>query len=202
MIILALVIAVFSLVISVFLSLAIMELLANGVAGPRPEAGPDEDNLVELELGEDVLDSHAADHGLALATPAEDGLDLLLVLSPKCTRCGEIADSLPSELPPGLTVLVTAADRPTMEQWAGSHGIAKLPVIYDDEASVVGSLGISGSPSVVAFVAGRVRYAAAVGGLQVVEQLLMSRYQSLEAALRDRHGAAPGANASNVEHQV
>ena len=167
----ALIISILALVASGLSALAVMELIAS-----RSTSAPEtrEDSVEEFEVPPDVAGTTASSHGLPDRIDDTDK-HLVLVVSPMCTRCGEIAASLGGKIPEGLTMVVTASAPARMRAWSEDHSLIEADLIFDDDMSIVNSLQISSSPTAVGFGGGKVLFAAGVGGAVAVDELLKQR---------------------------
>ena len=164
----ALIISIVALIASALSALAVMELVAN-----RPHGAPEsEDTLIEeFEVPAKLAGTAASSHGLP---DRIDQLDrhLVLIVSPVCTRCAEIADSLGGAIPDELTVVVTASAAARMRAWSRDRGLREDDVVFDDQMSIVGSLEVASSPTVVGFGGGGVAFVAGIGGPAALDELL------------------------------
>ena len=167
----ALVISILALLLCGLVALAVMELVSDRPSGP---GAPADDLVEEFELPAEVEGTAASSHGLPELLD-RTARHLVLVISPVCATCQQLAASFGGELPDGLTVLVTAADPVRMRKWASLHGLPTDELVFDDDMSVVNGLGISSSPAVVGTYNGRVAFAAHVGGRRAVDSLLVQR---------------------------
>lgn len=167
----ALVISLVALLASGLVALAVMELVAAGPAGP---SAPAADLIEQFEVDDEVAGTLASSHGLP---DAIDGAEthLVLFISPMCAMCAGIAESFDGEIPPDVTVVVTASHPQRQRQWASDHQLPADDVIFDDEMSIVNGLGVTSSPTVVGFGGGRVVFIAGIGGRPALEELLAQR---------------------------
>ena len=167
----ALIISIAALLSSALCALAVMELIASR---PASASEPREDSIEEFEMSAEVVGTAASSHGLPDRIDDTDK-HVVLVVSPMCARCGAIAASLSEKMPDGLTVVVTASAPARMRAWSTEHGLKEADLVFDDDMSIVNSLGISSSPTSVGFGGGKVLFAANVGGPQAVDELLQQR---------------------------
>ena len=181
MVVAALVISILALLLCGLVALALMELVSNRPSGPGE---PAEDLVEEFELPTEVEGTAASSHGLPELLD-RTVTHLVLVISPVCATCQQLAASFEGELPDGLTVLVTAADPVRMRKWASLSGLPMDELVFDDDMSVVNGLGISSSPAVVGTYNGRVAFAAHVGGRRAVDNLLIQRVVASEEGETD-----------------
>lgn len=168
MIIAALIVSIVALAVSALCALAVMELVASRSQG-APEA--DDALIEEFEVPANVAGTAASSHGLPEHIDHTDR-HLVLVLSPMCIRCTAIASSLRGTVPDDLTVVVTASAPERMRVWSLERRLSADDVVFDDDMSIVGSLKVASSPTVVGFGAGRVVFAAGIGGDAALEELL------------------------------
>ena len=171
MVVAALAISILALLLCGLVALALMELMTDRPSGPQE---PSEDLVEEFELPTGVEGTAASSHGLPELLD-QAPTHLVLVVSPVCATCQQLAASFEGELPDGLTVLVTAADPVRMRKWAAAQGLPIDELVFDDDMSVVNGLGISSSPAEVGTYNGRVAFAAHVGGRRAIDNLLIQR---------------------------
>ena len=167
----ALVISIVALVACGLVALAVMEL----VASRPPEAGlPAEDSIEAFELAPSAEGTLASSHGLP-AQVDQTSTHLVLVISPVCTVCHQLAASFEGAIPAHLTVVVTAADPTRMRKWASVNGLPLDAVVFDDDMAVVDGLGVTSSPAAVGFLGGRAAFGAHLGGRPALDDLLTQR---------------------------
>ena len=83
-----------------------------------------------------------------------------------------LVGSLKGVVPAGLTLTVTAADPVRQREWASAHDLDLGEVVFDDDRSIVDSLGVTSSPTAIGVEHGKVLFAAAVGGPNALTELL------------------------------
>ena len=176
MVVAALIISIAALLLSGFVALAVMEVVAERPAGPRQ---PAEDSIEEFELSPAVAGTSASSHGLP---DRIDGASthLVLVISPRCSMCKKLALSFDGKIPAHLTVVVAATDAVRMRKWAAESGLSLRRTVFDDDMAIVNGLEVSSSPTVVGFVNGTVAFVAGVGGRRALDDLLEQRIAILE----------------------
>lgn len=173
----ALVISIVALLASALCALTVMELVAT-----RASAAPDpaDDTIEEFEVPPEVARTRASSHGLPELIDSADR-HLVLVVSPMCARCAGMVSSLQGRVPEGLTVVVTASAPERMRAWIRDHGLDTGDVVFDDEMSIVNSLGVSSSPTGVGFGGGEVLFIVGVGGPVALSDLLEQRSTEMSA---------------------
>ena len=176
MVVAALVISIAALVLCGLVALAVMELLADRPLGADQ---PAEDSIEAFELSPGVEGTVASLHGLP-GRIDRTSTHLVLVISPVCATCQNLAASFESAIPDSVTVVVTAADAIQMRKWATVHGLPRDEVVFDDDMSIVNGLGVASSPAAVGFLSGRVAFAAHLGGRRALDDLLAQRIEVLE----------------------
>ncbi|MDE0231843.1 MAG: hypothetical protein OXI56_05870 [bacterium] len=188
MVVAALIVSIVALVVSALCALAVMELLASRSHG-RTEV--DDSLIEEFEVPASVAGTAASSHGLPERI---DHLDrhLALFLSPMCAHCAAIASSLGGMVPDDLTVVVTASAPERMRVWSRDRGLSTDDVVFDDDMSIVGSLKVASSPTVVGFGAGRVVFAAGIGGKAALEKLLEQCSSGFSEDISDLLGPTSG----------
>lgn len=178
MVVAALAVSIAALLLCCLLALAVLELVADR---PTVPSEPSEDTFAELELAPGTEGTPASSHGLSAAidlTPAH----LVLVVSPMCAVCQRLALSFEGSVPEHLTVVVTASDPTRMRKWVAIVGLGADDVVLDEDMAIANSLGVTSSPTVVGLVAGRVAFAANLGGRPALDSLLAQRLSILADA--------------------
>ena len=167
MVVAALVIAVIALLLCGLVALAVMELLAERT-GSSDQA---EDLVDEFDLAPDAVGAPASSVGLPERMDRAS-VHMVLVVSPVCRACQRLARSFEGSIPDGVSVVVTAADPARMREWAAAQRLSPDELVFDDDMSVVGALGVSSSPSVVGVLEGRIAFGAGIGGRRALDDLL------------------------------
>ena len=173
----ALIISMAALLVSALVALAVMELVADRSANPSALPG---DTIEQFEVDDGVAGTLASSHGLPAAIDGTES-HLALFISPMCTMCAGIAESFDGEIPDDVTVVVTASHPARQRQWASTHGLPADGVVFDEEMSIVNGLGVASSPTVIGFGAGRVVFAAGIGGRPALDKLLAQRAATVES---------------------
>ena len=112
-----------------------------------------------------------SEHGLPRWLDSE-AVHVVLFVSPVCSLCDALVGSLKGVVPAGLTLTVTAADPVRQREWASAHDLDLGEVVFDDDRSIVDSLGVTSSPTAIGVEHGKVLFAAAVGGPNALTELL------------------------------
>ena len=168
----ALVISIVALLACGLVALAVMELVSNR----PPEAGPPaEDSIEAFELSPSVEGTLASSHGLPTRID-RTSTHLVLVISPVCAVCQQLAASFEGAVPAHLTVVVTAAAPTRMRKWASVNGLLLDEIVFDDDMAVVDGLGVTSSPAAVGFLGGRAAFGAHLGGRRALDDLLTQRF--------------------------
>ncbi len=170
MIIAALTISIVTLLVSAVVGLAVMELLANGTPSTSTLDQPD-DVLTKFELSNGAIGTALSEHGLPRWLDSE-AVHVVLLVSPVCSLRDALVGSLKGVVPAGLTLTVTAADPVRQREWASAHDLDLGEVVFDDDRSIVDSLGVTSSPTAIGVEHGKVLFAAAVGGPNALTELL------------------------------
>ena len=170
MIIAALTISIVTLLVSAVVGLAVMELLANGTPSTSTSDRPD-DVLTKFELSNGAIGTALSKHGLPRWLDSE-AVHVVLFVSPVCSLRDALVGSLKGVVPAGLTLTVTAADPVRQREWASAHDLDLGEVVFDDDRSIVDSLGVTSSPTAIGVEHGKVLFAAAVGGPNALTELL------------------------------
>ena len=170
MIIAALTISIVALLVSAVVGLAVMELLANSTPSTSTSDQPD-DVLTKFELSNGAIGTALSEHGLPRWLDSE-AVHVVFFVSPVCSLCDALVGSLKGVVPAGLTLTVTAADPVRQREWASAHDLDLGEVVFDDDRSIVDSLGVTSSPTAIGVEHGKVLFAAAVGGPNALTELL------------------------------
>ena len=170
MIIAALTISIVTLLVSAVVGLAVMELLANGTPSTSTSDQP-HDVLTKFELSNGAIGTALSEHGLPRWLDSE-AMHVVLFVSPVCSLRDALVGSLKGVVPAGLTLTVTAADPVRQREWASAHDLDLGEVVFDDDRSIVDSLGVTSSPTAIGVEHGKVLFAAAVGGPNALTELL------------------------------
>lgn len=165
--ILTLVLAIFALFVSLLTATAMLEFASRGGLQSNDETSSRVDPVT---LREHVLNASALDLGLPVAEMA--GASLVLVLSPTCVTCRQIASSFDGTVPTRVAVVVTngtlgPVDR--MRAWVSDVGLVEDVVTFDDDRSMVDSIGVTSTPVVIGLAEGRVAFAYAVSSRTAFE---------------------------------
>lgn len=165
----ALIISTVAMLLTTLVALACLELVPQ--SGTQATDFADDQSL-PIELSEGVRSSKPSVHGL----PSE--LDqarshLVLFLSPTCVACRKIAESLAGNTPVGTTIVVTAGPDDRLVNWAEQYGLDSA--IIDSGYEIVGSLGLTSSPTVVGIGDGSISFATGISGMRALESLLEQR---------------------------
>ncbi len=193
----ALVISCVALLLSGLVALAVMELIADR---PARLDSTDDDVIQELELSPAVAGTEASSHGLPQWLDHTTA-HVALVVSPMCAACAAMVRSFEGVVPDGVTVVVTASGPQRQREWAAMLGLPPDEAIYDNEMSVVNSLGVTSSPTAVGFGGGRVIFMMGIGGRRALDTLLDRHFQDLQQGtpindasekmpIQDRRGAS------------
>lgn len=182
MVTVALIVASVSLGVSLLVALAVIELVADGGLS---RTGPAEDEIENFELSPAAAGVMASGHGLP-AWIDGSAMHVVLVVSPMCTMCAKLSESFAGDIPPEVTVVVTAGAPARKRDWAAERGLPLDEVVFDDDMSIVNSLGVMSSPTAVGFGSGRPSFSVGLGGRAALDSLL----EQMETIGRDRPAAA------------
>ncbi len=171
----ALVISCLALLLSALVALAVMELVADGASTQRP---PSDDTIQELDMSAGVAGTPASSHGLPEWVDRTE-TQMALIVSPMCGMCEGLVRSFEGVVPEGIIVVVTAAEATRQREWATVLKLSHDKAVFDDDMSIVNSLGVSSSPTIVAFSGGRVVFMVGIGGRSALDTLLKQRLEDL-----------------------
>lgn len=181
MIVLALIISTAALAISLFVALALMEVIAHTELASSVE----ELEASELDLNAGAIGSSPSSHGMP-AHLDDIASGVVLFLSPVCKTCSAIARSFDGSIPEDVTVVATAADSVRLEKWVAEHNLPTEHIVVDDDYTIVDSLGITGTPAVLGLSYGAIAFALAV-----------PNGASLKKVLAQHHDYATGFGSAN-----
>ncbi len=171
----ALIISTLSLLMVIFIGLAVTELLRSAVA----DAKEGDDYTKAFDLPEAAFQARPSQLGLPGDLDAERGR-LILFISPLCRVCKLIGEELSgSGAQDGLTVVATAGSRSELEAWMGRLALP-YPVVIDDDARLANRLGIEGSPAVIGIANGGFAFGAYLGGVSALHRVLKDRNRFAE----------------------
>ena len=159
-----------ALVLCGLVALAVMELLAERTGSSEPA----DDLLEEFDLAPEAVGALASSVGLPKQMDRAS-VHVVLVMSPVCSACERLARSFEGSIPDGLSAVVTAADPVRMREWAAAQGLPPAELVFDDDMSVVGALGVSSSPTAVGVLEGRIAFGARIGGRRALDDLVTGR---------------------------
>ena len=109
-------------------------------------------------------------HGLPATL--DDQTSVVLVLSPSCPACFDLARAVGTELPGRLHVVVTAADAGPAEEWAARFGIPAHARTIDGEQAIARSLDVKNTPVAIVVEDGQVTGATSVPSVDWLSTLL------------------------------
>lgn len=177
----AIVVSSVALGVSLFLALAMIELVnAQRQVAPRIDK-----EIIDLGLSEDVVGHHLTEFGLEeLSHPT----GMILLLSPTCTACQRLADTFAGVIPSFVRVLITAGEPNKLRKWAEDRRLPLDEVVFDDNRLIADQLTISSSPSIIGVYDNTVAFAVGVSNSEafgtIYDQMLEA---SSEFARRAGH---------------
>ncbi len=188
MVTVALVVAAVSLGVSLLVALAVIELVADRGSS---RAGPADDEIENFELSPSVAEVPASGHGLP-AWIDDTVRHVVLVVSPMCAMCAKLAESFAGTVPSAVTVVVVAGAPDRKRDWASGRGLPLDEVVFDDDMSIVNSLGVTSSPTAVGFGRGMPSFSVGLGGRAALDSLL----EQMDVIGRDSPTAAMAGSGS------
>lgn len=174
----AVILAGVALFISLFLAIALVELASRTEPAQQTEA-PTEIRM--MELADHVRGRPISTFGIAAGF--ETGL--MLVLSPICRTCSQLAERLDGSLPANVCVLLTASSSDALRTWAVEHGLVGPRVIFDDDRRIIDSLELQGSPMVIGIAESKVEYALAISNFEAFQQVQAQMSDYAAGTMRD-----------------
>jgi hypothetical protein len=157
------------------LTAAVVYLFAMmGVLASRIGLGPEADWLRPVEGWRD--DVTTADWPGELAALADKPASALLVLSPICNTCNQIAQSLAASTPRSPVGLVISSNgRGSGQEFITKHRVGSFPHFIDDQGAwTTATVGVNGSPTALLFHGGKITGAYTFSNVASVLQLLDS----------------------------
>lgn len=79
----------------------------------------------------------------------------MLLLSPRCHTCARVAAELSKSIPQGLTVVVTGAEESVAREWMQGLGLSPDDVILDHDYGIVNRMALYTTPALVRIIEGR-----------------------------------------------
>lgn len=164
MVVVALVASLAALGISLFLALAMVELVnQHSEAAPRIEK-----EIIDLDLSDSVVGHRLSELGLEeFDTPT----GMILLLSPTCTACLHIANGFDGVIPPFVRVVVTAGEPSRLRRWALDRRLPRDEMLFDDDRMIADALSISSSPSIIGISDNAVAFGAGVSNSEAFREV-------------------------------
>ncbi|MEV4759741.1 hypothetical protein AB0J86_32240 [Micromonospora sp. NPDC049559] len=132
------------------LAIVVLYAMVGELARRIPDGEPAEDPVRPLtEFQQGTAPTHWPDDLSALGDAPQA---LILVLSPVCSTCTNVAKELallaPDKLDIPIGVLVSAAGRNIGEEFAARHSLARYPHLVDEKGAwISGNFGVNISPT-------------------------------------------------------
>lgn len=146
MIVLLLTVSFFSLIVSLVVMAAGVELYRS-LRETQSRIGLDDTPRLLHDLTAAIKGHKPSTYGLPVHLDNTSGA--ILFLSPRCTVCHGIAEGLARQFPGDLTVVVTATDESAAEKWLSDVGLATQDILIDDDMNITNSLNVTSTPALL-----------------------------------------------------